>query len=251
VSGAGEVALTWAPVLDALAARGRVVAYDRAGLGESDPPGLLSGAGEVDDLVALLDAVGTAVVVGHSWGGLLVQLATWARPGQVTGVVLVDPTHEDVEVPHRLRWASDAMFGAVGALHRAHLTGRMLRGMGRSLADAASDDPEVRDLIATAYAASYVGRVPFRTMVEENRIADRCRPWVAPLRRSSSLPDVPVVVLSATDKPPWLLDQTLRLHHDVAAAAPRGRCVEVDTGHYVHRERPEAVIEAVDEVLAG
>src|ERR1700754_4551354 len=69
VAGAGEMALDWAVVLPALAEQFRVVAYDRAGLGASDRIRRLTVRSQVDDLVALLDAVGPAVLMGHSWGG--------------------------------------------------------------------------------------------------------------------------------------------------------------------------------------
>src|SRR6185503_332906 len=55
------------PVLPALAAAGPVVAYDRAGLGASDPVQPLTLRDEVEDLAAVLAEVGPAVVVGHSW----------------------------------------------------------------------------------------------------------------------------------------------------------------------------------------
>jgi pimeloyl-ACP methyl ester carboxylesterase len=69
VAGAGEMALDWANILPVLANRYRIVAYDRAGLGASDPIAPLTLESELEDLVALLANVGPAVVVGHSWGG--------------------------------------------------------------------------------------------------------------------------------------------------------------------------------------
>jgi pimeloyl-ACP methyl ester carboxylesterase len=50
----------------------------------------------VGDLVAVLEAVGPCVLVGHSWGGLLAQLAAWERPDLITGLVLIDPSHESL-----------------------------------------------------------------------------------------------------------------------------------------------------------
>jgi len=249
VSGAGEVNLTWATVFDALSERGRVIAYDRAGLGDSDPLDLVTGSAEVDDLTALLDVVGPAVLVGHSWGGPLAQLAAWTRPDQVSGLVLVDPTHENLEVPARYRMAAAAMFLGVGVLHRLHLADRVLRGMGSTLAEAASDEPVLREQIVSAYASGYAARSQFHMVAAENRLADRCGEWVGPQRAGASWPDAPLVVLAATQKPAWLRDQSLRLHRTVVAAAPRGQYVEVDSGHYIQREHPDAVVEAVDHVL--
>lgn len=83
----------YAAVFKELVADFRLIAYDRAGYGASDPAPLSLDL-QVDDLTAVLEEVGPAVVVGHSWGGLLAQLATWSRPDLVSGLVLLDPSHE-------------------------------------------------------------------------------------------------------------------------------------------------------------
>jgi pimeloyl-ACP methyl ester carboxylesterase len=251
VGGGGEVSLTWTPVFGSLAERGRTIAYDRAGLGTSDPAPEVTEAGQADDLAAVLDDVGPAVLVGHSWGGLLAQLTAWRHPANVAGLVLVDPAHEEIRIPLPLRVASRAMFAGATALHRLHLSGPVLRKMGRDLADVTTDDPEVAAVVAAAYADSYASRSQFSMIVTENRLADSRGAWMRPLRASSTLPDVPVVVLAGTRKPEWLREQALGLHRDVARSAPRGEYVEVDAGHYIHHDQPDAVVDAVDRVLGG
>jgi pimeloyl-ACP methyl ester carboxylesterase len=49
-----------------------------------------------DDLRALLDALGwdTAVVLGHSMGGMVVQLLVLAHPKRVSALVLMDTSHK-------------------------------------------------------------------------------------------------------------------------------------------------------------
>src|SRR5215471_8678383 len=74
IAGAGETSLDWLPILPAVSELSTVVALDRAGLGRSDPVADLTVMSEVDDLVAVLDEIGPAVLVGHSWGGLLAQM---------------------------------------------------------------------------------------------------------------------------------------------------------------------------------
>jgi hypothetical protein len=78
----GTPSTTWAPILPAVAARTRVVAYDRAGLGASDPVRKLTVRSSVEDLHALLRAAGDGpcVLVGHSWGGLLPSSPPGQRP---------------------------------------------------------------------------------------------------------------------------------------------------------------------------
>jgi pimeloyl-ACP methyl ester carboxylesterase len=99
--GAFGCASDWAVVQDRLAAKGLAsIAYDRAGLGHSDPGPLpRDGHAIVADLAALLAALGEVepvVLVGHSMGGLMVRLFTLTHPGQVLGVVLVDAVTPEV-----------------------------------------------------------------------------------------------------------------------------------------------------------
>lgn len=99
--GAFGCAADWAVVQEKLALRGlRSLAYDRAGLGHSDPgPTPRDGRAIVADLRALLQQLGEAgpyVLVGHSMGGLMVRLFALTHPGQTTGVVLVDAVTPDI-----------------------------------------------------------------------------------------------------------------------------------------------------------
>ncbi len=84
-------------VQERLAARGRrVLAYDRAGLGASDPgPPPRDGLAVVGDLETLLAKVGEAgpfILVGHSMAGLYLRLFAGRNPEKVAGLVLVDAT---------------------------------------------------------------------------------------------------------------------------------------------------------------
>lgn len=93
-------------VLPEVAKFTRVCAYDRPGTflgpglpGRSDPVAMPRTAGEiVADLRALLaeaDIPGPYVMVGHSFGGLVVRLYASMYPDDVVGLVLVDSAHED------------------------------------------------------------------------------------------------------------------------------------------------------------
>lgn len=99
--GAFGCAADWAVVQQRLAVRGfRSLAYDRAGLGYSDPgPEPRDGRAIVSDLAALLQALDErdpVVLAGHSMGGLMVRLFALTHPDRVLGVVLVDAVTPDV-----------------------------------------------------------------------------------------------------------------------------------------------------------
>ncbi|MFD7578617.1 alpha/beta fold hydrolase [Kitasatospora sp. NPDC059817] len=210
LAGCGTSSLTWAPVLPELAAHSRVVAYDRAGLGASDPdrvsgPSLESPTGDLAALVEHLGA-GPAVLVGHSWGGQLAQLLAWRRPELVAGLVLVDPAHEEFQPP-AIR-AAEAVLLRVGLL-RAALTPAARRAGGT---------------VARAEAAVEAHRHQRLTVLDENRLTALAVSELRQRRAAARLPDVPVTVLSATDGLPGAMRArwTVLQSHVVASAA-KGR----------------------------
>lgn len=101
-AGGGAFSKDWSTVQDLLSPRVKTCAYDRAGLGWSEPgPAPRTMRQEVFELHALLEAAkltGPFVLVGHSLGGLLVRLYTQQYGSDVVGIVLVDPIHENAMV---------------------------------------------------------------------------------------------------------------------------------------------------------
>jgi pimeloyl-ACP methyl ester carboxylesterase len=96
-SGGGTGLAAWSGVKARLAERtgATVVAYDRAGFGESDMgPADLTPQQQVRHLHEALERLRTApdrIVVGHSYGGLLALMHAHLYPERVRGLVLVDP----------------------------------------------------------------------------------------------------------------------------------------------------------------
>ena len=98
-SGLGNDWMPWEPVATEVSARAKVFAYSRPGYGQSEPTTEPRDAKHiVQDLRALLRARGYRppyVLVGHSFGGAYMELFAKAHPGEVSGLVLVDPRHRD------------------------------------------------------------------------------------------------------------------------------------------------------------
>lgn len=99
VAGAGGTTHSWSRVQPRVAEFARVCSYDRAGLGKSSPSPQAQSAGQiVDDLAGLLAAVSLSppyVLVGHSIGGIYIRQFEQRYPAQVTGMILVDSSHEE------------------------------------------------------------------------------------------------------------------------------------------------------------
>ena len=124
-----------------LAAKGlRSIAYDRAGMGLSEPgPPPRNGHAANADVLALLKALGEPgpyLLVGHSMGGLTMRLLALNSPDRVVGLVLVDPMTPDViglpggqaAIGGFSRLLKLASFGAkFGAMHPvSHVTGNLI-----------------------------------------------------------------------------------------------------------------------------
>ena len=91
--------LAWKSVTPEIRAFASVCTYDRAGYAWSESSASPRTSGNiVRELRALLRSAGVEppfVVVGHSFGGLIVQLFAGRYPNEVAGMVLVDSSHPD------------------------------------------------------------------------------------------------------------------------------------------------------------
>jgi pimeloyl-ACP methyl ester carboxylesterase len=98
-SGNGGMSAHWANVQQEAAKTTRVCAYDRAGLGWSEPGPEPRDAkqisGELHALLANADIPGPYVLVGHSYGGLYARMYTDRYPGEVAGMVFIDSSHPE------------------------------------------------------------------------------------------------------------------------------------------------------------
>jgi pimeloyl-ACP methyl ester carboxylesterase len=98
-AGFGGSTRNWHDVQPELAKTTRTCSYDRAGLGGSgEIPGVHDAADEIRDLERLLDRAEIKppyVLVGHSYGGLLVRMFAAMHRDDVAGVVLLDSSHPD------------------------------------------------------------------------------------------------------------------------------------------------------------
>jgi pimeloyl-ACP methyl ester carboxylesterase len=88
----------WGSIPKMVADLSSVVSYSRAGQGASSPdPDLRTPQKIAEDLRALLQQVGAKppyILVGHSIGGLYVRTFAGLYPSEVSGLVLLDGSHE-------------------------------------------------------------------------------------------------------------------------------------------------------------
>lgn len=250
--GAGVPTTTWFPVLPDLTRQARVIMYDRAGYGGSDRAPRLSLQGSLGDLEAVVAAVGgggPCVLVGHSWGGLLVQMLALARPDLVSGLVLVDPANEQSwlalpsqDLEQAARSDQDLDLEECVAEQAA---------MAEEISLSTSDDPEVRSLLIRADTAYAATEQQIRDSAAELPLLVASLGELVERRGAAQPAAVPSVLLTAVKERPepyrgLAIDGQTRL----AATMPRARHQIIeDAGHYIHIDQPHYVIDAVREVL--
>ncbi|MFW6088462.1 MAG: alpha/beta fold hydrolase [Gemmatimonadota bacterium] len=234
IGGLGDPYSVWAPLQAELARRTRTCAYDRAGVGWSDPadtPRTAEAAAR--DLAALLAAArpfdGAPVLVGHSIGGLYALHYAGTHPGNVTGLVLIDPTTEEL-YEAAANWRSDALYRVLWPV-----LGRL--GILRLRFRRAHDglDPDSLDRLAGVASGHRAARIAAREY--------------GGLGASFPAPSFagPLLVLSARGSSRPALRRSS--HARLAEEAADGRMIEIDAGHYIYRDRPDTVIAVIGSFL--
>lgn len=215
-SGLGDTLDVWKDIQPRIADHcARTFAYSRAGYLGSDPAG--DGPRDAVTIVAELRAElkkrnidPPYVLVGHSLGGLYMQYFARNYPNEVVGLVLVDSTH----------WNQHMVVDPIA--NTAYQRGR-----------------EVHLFMP------WIMRREFKDSVAAG----------LQVHASPSASFVPTIVLSSTVPPrgetPTSRATEARLQDEIAADFPGAQHMRVvGAGHYIQRDRPEVVIDAVRQ-LAG
>jgi pimeloyl-ACP methyl ester carboxylesterase len=270
-AGISASSVSWRPVQKQLARHCRVLAYDRAGYGWS--PRIRSPRTIVQlckELEALLDASGASgpyVLVGHSFGGLLLRHFAAHAPEKVAGLVLVDPL-EPVEwsplteaqafrarkgVQLSRRGTLLARLGVVrlgldlltsGAQFLPKLLARLSSGKGVSVTDRLVG--EVRKLPPELWPVMKAHWCQPRCFANMSEYLARLPASCALALDDAPLRSLPLVVISAGKTAPAVIDA----HRATAALSSRGRhLIAEDSGHWVQLDRPDLVVRAALEVV--
>lgn len=254
----------WWLVRQALGPGFRTLAYDRAGLGWSEPgPRPRSLNHHLDDLEALLNAAelpAPYIVAGASYGGMIARAFAARRPGDIAGLVLVDARHPATSSRLAAPWArmerqAMAVTGVMETLARLKLLaplGRMM-GEGQLPPAAASLPPTDRE----TYLAECFSPVAWRTSQDEARAIAESDAQAAQIGAPR---DVPTIVLSH-EKP----DLFAALGANAAAAEAAWQAMQAElaaesgsggvrvaanSGHAIPLQRPDLVAAAISELAA-
>ena len=222
-AGMGESLETWGDLAARLAGTSTVVAYDRAGLGESDlGPEPRDALAVARDLQRLLQGLGLAppyVLVGHSLGGLHLRAFADLVPEEVAALVFIDATTEGMHQSLKTEEGRADVMRQL--LDESEGVKAEARGMPSSLAqvEAMQAPPDVPAVVITATA-------PVSIPEEYREEAEAAGMTEERLRA--------------------LQQRKFQLHAHLAAQLPQGEHVLAEESHhFVYRDQPDLVVDEI------
>lgn len=248
--GVGSQSLGWAPLNERLATITTVCAYDRPGMGYSEPIDHPTPAAEIArNLNQLLINAGITddiVLVAWSVGGIYSREFYRQFPERVKGMVFVDSSHEqqlqrlgDPDVGYRNPLRTDQYLAPLGWIR---ISGEVPKRFAESPLPA-----PIRDRLIAINLKSHTPGA----MVREG---DGMRADLEANRAPPNLGDIPLIVLSE-GKPniPFMqerLPQWFALQDELAHLSTRGRhIVATQSAHAIHRTEPELIVDALRQVV--
>lgn len=273
-AGISASSLSWSVLQPRLAGISTAYSYDRAGLGWSRSrrrrQSLQAIVADLDAWLTSLEVRAPFILMAHSFGAYIVRYYARAFPEKVAGIVLVDPlTPEEWSHPTRQQLRTlrgGVLYSRIGGilasvgivrfclwlLQRGNMTtpGRVLEIFGaaanatvrRILGEIAKFPPEAVPFIRAHWSA---GR-SFWTMASYLSSLPAC---TAEMEACSSLPpEIPVTVVSGAHQPP----ERLAEHAALARGSMRGKhIIAARSGHWIHLDEPELLVEAVQEMMSS
>ncbi len=213
-SGLGDDHSTWSSILPALARTSAVFTYDRPGYGKSEgttrPRDPCSIAEELHQLLQASGIAPPYLLVGHSIGGLYQYAFARRYPDDVAGLVLLDPTHPE-------HWA------------------RMQR-------DASAQARVIKVMRATVFRGA--ARREFDDQDKCVRGLESQQPLGKPVRLLTRSRFSGIEAGSFEQ-----MVHSLESEWQGLLGAERIERVS-SAGHYIHKDRPRAVVDAVEALVA-
>jgi pimeloyl-ACP methyl ester carboxylesterase len=254
----------------------RACAYDRAGFGWSDGGPLPRTAGRIADelheLLVRAQVAGPYLLVGHSFGGLVMRLVASRHWDEVAGLMLIEPAvPEDWAQPAETQQALIARgtrlcgYGATAARHGlaravAGLVGAGALGPARALVKIVSRGGLRREdegVLAPIWKLPPEARRVLRQMWTQPRFFEALGSQIETICMSAAevlnetrgdYGDLPLVVMSAAAAG----EGRLRADAALSRLSTRGQHVLVsDSGHWIPLDAPQAVIDAITAMILG
>jgi len=269
-AGIAATNLNWCHIQETVAHFTHTVSYDRGGLGWSGPSITArtptNCASELHDLLEKANIKPPYILVGHSFGGLVMRRYALSYPEEVSGVVLVDPMRCEEWPPMNPGRQSEidkvkklsgyaipiARFGlarlAVTSLlcrsgrisgHLAGVGGAPGRHVLRRVTEEVGKMPKkVWPIVAAHWSrpAYYTGMKDHVRAVPDT---------VREMRDADPIHDIPVLLLTPGKSTPLSDAAVLRIGDNVQ------QVIAPTSAHWIHLDQPDLVIESIREMVAA
>lgn len=270
----GASSLSWCHVQPAIGRLTTACAYDRAGLGRSERGPLPRTAGriarELHEVLRASTLKPPYVLVGHSFGALVVRIFAARHPADVAGIVLVEPAdpeewvdpgeHERRQIARGARLCRYGMRAARTGVARlvATLVGLGALAPARALVRMVSRGglhPQDEEILAPIWKLPPEARRSLPRLWTQPKFFEAVGSQIDNIGTSarevqeaetSPVVNLPVTVISA----PGASLRRKDLHAAFARRSPWGQHVIArDCGHWVPLDEPTTVIAAVSEMV--
>jgi pimeloyl-ACP methyl ester carboxylesterase len=269
-AGIAATNLNWCHIQEQVSRFAATASYDRIGLGWSSPcrtartPGII--AGELHEMLREAGIKPPYILVGHSFGGLVMRRFALMYPEEVTSIVLVDPMRceewppmnptKQAFIDRGSRLTSYAIPIARLGLARLAVTSLLCRSgrIAERLAGAAGDGgkhvlgrvrgevgkmpPEVWPVVAAHWSrpAYYAG---MRSHVKS--VPDSVREMLA----AGPIQGIPVLLLTPGKSSPLSEDCLQRIGDTVH------QVIATESAHWIHLDEPQLVIDSIMEMVSA
>ena len=271
----GSPGAEWWHIQDELAKTTTVVTYDRAGYGWSKkgklPRTSAQVASELLDLLQSAELSGPYILVGHSQGGLYLQVFGRLHPEMVAGAVFLDPVSSDDQrfkaelKPDVYRGSGIDKLATINSLNTLRQLGLMRvfrNSLYKKLMCNYEDlSPTTREVIWQHFTLPK-SHAAMLNEYQQNATAANS----SEVRAAGTFPHVPLKVIyhsprkmvremmqygmlqrEDADEVELIWEQLVRAY---LRLSPHSEwIVAQDTGHFIHLERPELVLSEVREMI--
>jgi pimeloyl-ACP methyl ester carboxylesterase len=266
----GGSSISWTLVQPAIAHVAQACTYDRAGFGWSDagpmPRTAARAAAELRDLLHRAGVPPPYLLVGHSFGGLVMRIFATRYRSETCGLVLVDPAHpedwvkpapkEQRQIARGLRLCRHGALATRFGLARivAALVSFGALGPARALVGLVSRGGFTRDdeaILAPIWKLPPATRPPLRYFWTQRKFFDALGSQIQSICTSAAevldasaagYGDLPLVTISSTNPGEY----RLRQQEALARLSNRGEhIIAPNSGHWVPLDEPEIVIDSI------
>jgi pimeloyl-ACP methyl ester carboxylesterase len=248
--GLNDFHVSWSKVQAEIAKTARVCSYDRAGLGWSEAsPHPRTSQVMAEELHTLLANSGVAwpyILVGHSFGGIVMRQFAQKYPDEVAGMVLVDSAHEEqvTRMPF-LKDTADEFIGQFRTLSAMSSFGLMALSPA-TIPNRGFPDEAYKQYQAVLATTNYFDA----SIAESTAFYSNTSPT-----NTAELGDLPLIVLSHglpdpnSDADVFEQEWTKMQSELVRLSSNSRQIIAEQSGHYIQLDEPNLVIDSIRELV--